>query len=289
MDPTRVYLICATQRSGSTLLCELLKDTSVAGRPEEYFEACYDTGVPPHPSRFLDGLPLTGTGVRSDSTPPDAPGYSSLAGLAGYDAHLSRTFSLGTTANGVFGAKLMFNQIPELHRLAGTLERYAGLSEVELIRSLFDDPVCVFVSRADKVRQAVSMWKALQNRRWRGEGADLRPAGPRSTGQAPRYSYAGIHHLVCRFESDERGWRAIFEQLAIEPLVVGYERDLESDRAGTVRAVLSRLGVAPPAGWVAPEPLPRQADALSEEWVAAYHRDHARATPPAGGAAGDIA
>ena len=38
-DVRRSYLVCATQRSGSTLLCELLKDTGVAGRPEEYFEA----------------------------------------------------------------------------------------------------------------------------------------------------------------------------------------------------------------------------------------------------------
>ena len=32
------YLVCATQRSGSTLLCELLKGTEVAGVPDEYFE-----------------------------------------------------------------------------------------------------------------------------------------------------------------------------------------------------------------------------------------------------------
>ena len=51
-DVRRSYLVCATQRSGSTLLCELLKDTGVAGRPEEYFEAMRDTGVPPHPTRL---------------------------------------------------------------------------------------------------------------------------------------------------------------------------------------------------------------------------------------------
>ena len=31
------YLICATQRSGSYLLCEALKNTGIAGKPEEYF------------------------------------------------------------------------------------------------------------------------------------------------------------------------------------------------------------------------------------------------------------
>jgi trehalose 2-sulfotransferase len=38
------YLVCATERSGSTLLCELLAATGVAGRPEEYFEFLSATG-----------------------------------------------------------------------------------------------------------------------------------------------------------------------------------------------------------------------------------------------------
>ena len=75
----RSYLVCATQRSGSTLLCELLKDTGVAGRPEEYFEAMHDTGIPPHPRDFLQGLAPTRLGIRTDPRPAEAPAYSSLA------------------------------------------------------------------------------------------------------------------------------------------------------------------------------------------------------------------
>ena len=37
MQPHISYLICATNRSGSFLLCEALKNTGVAGQPEEYF------------------------------------------------------------------------------------------------------------------------------------------------------------------------------------------------------------------------------------------------------------
>ena len=47
MAPTDTYLICATQRSGSTLLCELLKQTGVAGRPEEYFDAQFEGWIAP--------------------------------------------------------------------------------------------------------------------------------------------------------------------------------------------------------------------------------------------------
>ncbi|NVK33715.1 MAG: hypothetical protein HWE23_04485 [Rhodobacteraceae bacterium] len=31
------YIICGTQRSGSTMLCDLLIDTGAAGRPASYF------------------------------------------------------------------------------------------------------------------------------------------------------------------------------------------------------------------------------------------------------------
>jgi LPS sulfotransferase NodH len=276
MVPTHTYLICATQRSGSTLLCELLKQTGVAGRPEEYFEAQFETGVPPHPRRFLEGLPITGAGVRANVSPPEAPAYSSLYGITSYREHLERTFELGTTANGVFGAKLMFNQLSELTALAGTLPEYAGLGSIATLRALFGDPTLIWVSRGDKVRQAVSMWKALQSRSWRGERADSDPrgSGHRAPPGGAVYSYDGIDHLVKRFEVDDLGWNDFFAVNELEPLKIAYE-DLARDRIGTIRTVLSLVGAALPEGWEAPDPIRRQGDAISDEWVAAYHRDRA--------------
>ena len=271
-DLSRSYLVCATQRSGSTLLCELLKNTGVAGRPEEYFEARHDTGVPPHPRDFLEGLAHTRVGIRNDARWPEAPAYSSLAGLPDYRAHLERTFALGTTPNGVFGAKLMFNQLDELRALAGELPEFAGVELEVLLDRLFRAPRYIWISRRDTVRQAVSMWKALQTRRWRaadGDGGD----GP--TPPAPRYRFDAIDHLVRRFEADERGWRRFFTAHGIEPLTIAYEDDLTSDPDRTVRRALEWVGVAAPAAWHATVPMDRQADADSDDWVAAYHRDRA--------------
>ena len=273
--PRRCYLVCATQRSGSTLLCELLKGTGVAGRPEEYFEAEYDTGVPPYPGRFLEGLPRTGAGIRDDPTPPQAPAYSSLAGIEDYRDHLARTFRDGTTANGVFGAKLMFNQLPELRALTAPLPELGGLDDGELLGRLFDDPDYVWVSRRDTVAQAVSLWKALQNRRWRGgaagEHAEL------------EYRFAGIDHLVRWFETADRGWQEHFSRHGITPLRISYEDDLAREPDRTVRTVLDRIGVAAPANWRAAAPIERQADAISEEWVDRYHRDRAEQGAPTAG------
>jgi LPS sulfotransferase NodH len=246
----------------------LLKGTGVAGCPEEFFEAVRSTGLPPHPGDYLVGLPRTGAGIRDDPSAPEAPGYSSLVGLTDYREHLKRSFAWGTTENGVFGAKLMWNQLTELQALAGTLPEYADLDIPELLTKMFGDPVFVWVTRADKVRQAVSLWKALQTRSWRHGGNGKRPA-------ELHYRFEGIDHLVTLFESDDRSWGAFFAERGITPVSITYEDDMEHDPDGAVRSVLAQIGVQAPEGWSAEPPIQRQADALSEEWVASYIRDRA--------------
>jgi LPS sulfotransferase NodH len=275
-ERVRSYLVCATQRSGSTLLCELLGATGVAGRPEEFFEAVRATGLPPHPGDYLAGLPRTGVGIRDDLTPAQAPVYSSLKGIDDYRRHLERTFAWGTTGNGVFGAKLMWNQLPELRALAGELPEFSGLQTAQLLERLFGGPRYIWVSRRDKVRQAVSLWRALQTRSWRHGGSGHgRPT--------LRYHFVAIHHLVGRLESDDRGWRDLFSEPGLRPLTISYEDDLERDPDGAVRRALAWIGVPAPQDDTARQPLRRQSDALSDEWVAAYHRDASHSSGSAHG------
>src|SRR3954469_18520556 len=54
MTPVLSYLVCATPRSGSTLLCHLLDQTGIAGHPEEYFEALRHSGRPRRPHEYFD-------------------------------------------------------------------------------------------------------------------------------------------------------------------------------------------------------------------------------------------
>jgi LPS sulfotransferase NodH len=204
---------------------------------------------------------------------PVAPAYSSLQGITDYREHLQRTWAAGSTDNGVFGTKLMFNQLPELRALAGALPEYSDLDEGELLAALFGEPTYIWVTRRDKVRQAVSLWKALQDRRWRGG-----EAGARAQLQ---YRYDGIDHLVRLFEADDAGWSAHFSRYGVTPLEIGYEDDLTSDPESTVRAALDWIGVSAPIDWRLDPPMERQADAVSEEWVRAYHHDRAQRGPAA--------
>jgi LPS sulfotransferase NodH len=274
----RAYLVCSTQRSGSTLLCQLLASTGVAGRPEEFFEARAETGLPPHPGYFLAGLPRTGAGIRDDLRPTDGPSYSDLRTVGGWEAHLQRTFRLGTTPNGVFGAKLMWNQLPDVEQHAAAVDRFAGLTGIELLEELFDGPNglrYVWMRRRDKVRQAISLWRALQTRTWRLEN----PTKPDSK-PVLRYSFDGIEHLRRRLNADDQAWGRFFDGNGIAPLELEYEEDVLPDPAAAVARVLQFVGVEAPTDWRPSPRLRRQADELSDEWAAAYHRDARGAERP---------
>src|SRR3954468_249168 len=82
-QPQASYLVCATPRSGSTLLCEALCNTGVAGRPAEYFEALRRSGLPRRPHEYFED--------------PDAPNVEPLLGRQRHSSvdHLPRREQLG--------------------------------------------------------------------------------------------------------------------------------------------------------------------------------------------------
>jgi LPS sulfotransferase NodH len=268
MQPSRAYIICSTQRSGSTYFCRLLASTGVAGNPQEYFEARAETGSPPHPGYFLAGLSRTGAGIRDDVRPTDAPEYSDLRAFDGWEGHLERTFRLGTSANGVFGAKLMWNQLPDLEQHASALPEFAGLDRSELLDRLLGHPTYVWLRRRDKVRQAISLWRALQTRTWRA----THPAEERERPALP-YSFRGIEHLRRRLSADDEAWGRFFLHSLIDPLELVYEDDVSPDPAGAVARVLALIGVGLPPGWKPDAGIAQQSDELNDQWYAAYHRD----------------
>lgn len=266
--PDHAYIVCSTQRSGSTYMCRLLASTEVAGNPHEYFEARAETGSPPHPGFFLAGLPRTGAGVRDDPRPTDPPTYSDLRLVDGWRAHLERTFRLGTTPNGVFAAKLMWNQLSDMERHATALPELAGLTRVELLDRLFGCPSYIWIRRRDKVRQAISLWRALQTRIWRRD----RPADDGGTPQL-QYSFEAIEHLRRRLSIDDEAWSRFFASSRIEPLELSYEEDVEPRPAEAVSRVLAHVGVELPPMWAPDASTVRQSDGLNDAWQAAYDRD----------------
>jgi trehalose 2-sulfotransferase len=266
--PERSYLVCATPRSGSTLLCKALEVTGCAGHPEEFFEAKGETGAPARGSDYLwDAPDVDLHELLGEDPQPPAPPYSSLEGIDDYRDHLRRTLEVGTTSNGVFGAKLMWGHREDFLRLARTLPELAALSERDLLSALFPRLHYIWVRRYDRPRQAVSLWKAIQTQSWR--------SGQAASAREPVYSFAAIDHLRQMLDRNDGAWGHWFEQGGVRPLEFRY-RDIVADRNGAVNAVLDYVGIVAP-GHPEPEPaMERQADATSEEWVERYVREQER-------------
>ena len=163
------YLVCATQRSGSTLLCELLRATEVAGVPDEYFENLRQTGLARQPQQYFADPSVHDIAER---LAPMVPGRPERPGE--FEAWFRYVLQRATTGNGVFGAKMMWNYFDEFRLRMGELPGLGDLSSFnERLAVVFPRLKVIFIRRRDKVAQAVSLWKAIQTQQWRTEsGSD---------------------------------------------------------------------------------------------------------------------
>jgi LPS sulfotransferase NodH len=276
VKPTHSYLVCATPRSGSTLLCEALESTGVAGRPREYFEELKETGVPRRPREYFWGLrsPDVLRFLPHDSQLDRSAEQRATWNRDDYARHLAASLAQGTTPNGVFGAKLMWSYFPDFLELMRGIPRFAGMGDGSLLNTAFPNLHYVFISRSDKVRQAVSLWRALQTWVWRDQGSrpDERAAGE----QRSIYSFDAIGHLLDQLRRHEDAWRGFFFRIGRQPLQLYYE-DIAGDLEGCVGRLLDELHIErPPGSLQIPQGMSRQSDELSESWVQNYLEDVSR-------------
>jgi LPS sulfotransferase NodH len=257
---TDPYLICATPRSGSTLLCDLLTATGVAGRPEEYFQLLPVVGRARHPREYL-GPVWAGEieAILGERSPvDDEPTQLEQRGVATFPEYLERVREAATTPNGVFGAKVMWGYFPGLvWHLAGD---GADVDDAPaLLEAQFPGLRYVHVTRRDTERQAMSLWRALQTWTWR---ADQVPRTARSIVFCRR----AIEYLAASLEADNEAWRAWYDRNGIRPAITVVYEDVAADPDGGVREVLDALGLGVPQGHRAAPRLRPQADAVTEEW-----------------------
>jgi LPS sulfotransferase NodH len=224
------YFVCATQRSGSTLLCELLKGTDVAGVPDEFFESLRSTGLPRQPRQYF--LQPEAADIAERLAPLD-PGRTEQPGeFAGWFDYVLRS---GTTPNGVFGSKMMWNYFDDFRARIAELDGLGDLTFTEALDEVFPNLKLLYVQRRDKVAQAVSLWKAIQTQQWRtaSEAPDDR--------SDVEYDYRALRFLVDDLYRWDARWEEWFDATGREPIRVVYEEFVRA-RAATVGRVLDGLG-----------------------------------------------
>jgi LPS sulfotransferase NodH len=236
------YLICATPRTGSYLLCDLLTATGVAGKPTEYLLAGY--------RKY----------------------WSAQWGTSTYREYHENILSAGTTANGVFGTKVHGAQLLEFLRQATGKARVRHEDRPAVIEAWFPHTRYIWSRRRDPVAQSVSWTKARQTNIW--WDTDEPPAPPLGTPEpdSVRFDYESIEQSMHALIEWDGVWRTYFDATGISPHTVWYE-DLVSDYQGTIEGVLDALGTQPASGRKPVQPgFRQQADETSAKWVARFKR-----------------
>lgn len=236
------YVICAVQRSGSFLLCEVLKNTGLAGVPEEYF--LY------HPGEA--------NWEKSDwARQHNATSRHSFVQLVQRHA---------TTPNGILGLKLMWNYFPQVVSALQSLPGRHDLPPHPLLQSLFPNLHYIWMVRRDKVRQAVSWAIAAQTgiyAAWQAES--------QLPLQEPVFDFAQIDLLYNLILEGEAGWANFFKSNHISPMKVIYEELVDAYEAIGLQ-ILDFLGVSYPANFVYGQErkMKKQATDLNEVWAQKY-------------------
>jgi trehalose 2-sulfotransferase len=253
VQPVRSFVVGANARCGSTLLCRALADTGVAGRPEEYFITGPAEAFPPG-WKFWEEGPL-----------------ALEHGVSDRRAYLELVFRLGTTGNGVFGVKMMWNYVPWALEKLRELPEYRELSQAEAFAALLPGLRLVQLVRRDRIRQAVSWLRAAQEGVW--VVSDTEPATP--SGE-PRYDFAVIAGMERLIIEGEEGWGRFAAELGLARHVVTYEDLVAPDRYPDVLSGVLEFLEVDGAGTAPPAPRTwRQADGLNEEWAERFERERA--------------
>ena len=240
MKPQLSYTIWFSQRTGSTLLCKTLESTSIAGTPREWFNC-----------------------------PPDLLDNFHQTNHADLQAYL---WKLGTTANGVFGINHSFYE-PHFSQLTETLRKFPACPPEETRRTkiwehIFPNHRHIFMTRRNKIRLAVSWWRAIQSGEWHLSTDEQR----KSVDHSNAYSYDAINHLYNECSMREAGIQEFFTEGNIVPLNIFYE-DFVQEYEQTIRTLLDYLELDSQSVTIAPPALAKTADFVSEEWVQRFREE----------------
>jgi LPS sulfotransferase NodH len=238
MAPPRwSYIVWFTQRVGSTLVTQALEDAELAGRPREWLEAGSATEL-----------------------------------LARYDARdafeLRESLWRRGTTNGIFGVK--YGMTPAMHAELTQLFRQLaeGGDERAAWAAMFPSCRHVYLTRRDRIRLAISWWRAIQSGEWHRPRRPDTVVGNAHEPTAARYDAAAIAHLIEEVEQRDAAIHDVFSRWSVAPHVIVYEDLIESYDA-TLRTLFRFLDV-PDAVRVPPAAFAQLADEVSDRWYAQF-------------------
>jgi trehalose 2-sulfotransferase len=235
MKPAISYVIASVQRSGTHLLCSILRSIGIAGSPGEYFL----------------------------SKPGET--WEERWGAPSRDDYVQHVLRQNTAGNGVFGTVVMWSYFERMLQMLQEIPPYGNLNGAQLLAAVLCEPKYIWMRRGNHVAQAVSWAIACQTGLWTQKAEEkLQPRA------IPKFDFKVIDEWCKRIAAHDEGWANYFRENKIEPLVLFYEDVVASHRTAAER-VLEFLGLPFPPGMEIPPPaIEKQATRISEEWAACY-------------------
>ena len=243
------YIICGTPRTGSTLLCNLLASTKTTGNPDSFYGRKF--------------IPAWAEEWR-------LPGRDTMSERDYNIAYLNAAVAAGKGATGIFGLRLMRENLDELSAVLDQIFPQLRSDRARLEKA-FGRTLYIHLSREDKLAQAISLVKAEQTGLWHiaPDGTEIERLAPP---EEPQYDFARIKLEVQELESYDTAWNSWFAAQGIEPLRIGYET-LSANPAAALTGICEALGVqSPNARDVSPD-VAKLADETSLDWMRRYRSD----------------
>jgi LPS sulfotransferase NodH len=181
-------------------------------------------------------------------------------------------YKLGSTSNGIFAINHSLYE-PHFTQLIETLRNFpacgsAATKRTDVWERVFLNHRHIFMTRRNKVRLAVSWWKAIQSGEWHVPTDQARTPVDLSD----KYSFDAINHLYNECSMREAGIQEFFAEGGITPLNIFYE-DFTQNYEGTVRTILDYLELESHSVTIAPPPLTKLSDTVSEEWTQRFREE----------------
>jgi len=237
------YFICTTPRSGSTLLCRMIAATGVAGHPETYFYR-------PEISELCHSL-----GLEDDPSQSDRERLKPV---------FERVLEEGRRGGDLFGLRLQGDRAGNFFEKLAVMEPDLP-NDLERIHAIFGKSAFVYLTRFDKLGQAISYVRAQQSGLWHRnkDGSELERL---SAPQELRYDAEAITLALETFSRAERAWAKWFGNNGIEPLVITYEK-LDTQPSECVSDVFHHLGLDHALARGAKPDVAKLSDNINLEWA----------------------
>lgn len=192
------------------MLCSILAQTGVAGKPSEFFG------------------PTLNEEFKSNRL---------VAHAADVRDYMDKVVETSTTPNGVFGMKLLASQTEVFMRRAAEHRATPFASLREALESEFPRLRYIWLKRTNTVAQAVSFYRALSTQTWVRLASKPQPQPPK-----PVYDRFAIQRCYQDIGASDVYWQGYFSAHNITPLIITYE-ELIRERDASIQHILRYLNL----------------------------------------------